>query len=172
MAIINKTGITNGGTIQAEHVTRTIDALSGVSTDSIVATGSFTGSFKGIATGTLLGTSNSSLSVDTSAGTDNSTHYILLANNTTGQQTPLTDTNLTFNPSTNALTLTGSLTTSGSLNMTAGASSVVNLGTIEAAGNFVIPVTQPTTPLTGSIYFDPGGSTLFIYDGTTWRNIN
>jgi len=47
MAIINKTGITTGGTIQAEHVTRTIDALSGVSTDTIVATGSFSGSFKG-----------------------------------------------------------------------------------------------------------------------------
>jgi hypothetical protein len=50
MAIINKTGITNGGTIQSEHVTRTIDALSGVSSDTIVATGSFTGSFVGVAT--------------------------------------------------------------------------------------------------------------------------
>jgi hypothetical protein len=47
MAIINKTGITNGGTIQAEHVTRAIDALSGGSSDTIVATGSFTGSFMG-----------------------------------------------------------------------------------------------------------------------------
>lgn len=52
MAIINKTGITNGGTIEAEHVTRTIDALSGVSTDTIIATGSFTGSFVGALTGT------------------------------------------------------------------------------------------------------------------------
>lgn len=52
MAIINKTGITDGGTIQAEHVTRAIDALSGVSTDTIVATGSFTGSFVGALTGT------------------------------------------------------------------------------------------------------------------------
>lgn len=50
MAIINKTGITNGGTIQAEHITRVIDALSGVSTDSIVATGSFSGTMSGIAT--------------------------------------------------------------------------------------------------------------------------
>jgi len=51
MAIINKTGITDGGTIQAEHVTRAIDALSGGSTDSIVATGSFSGSFKGDGSG-------------------------------------------------------------------------------------------------------------------------
>jgi len=43
MAIINKTGITNGGTIQAEHVTRAIDALSGGSTDTIIATGSLLG---------------------------------------------------------------------------------------------------------------------------------
>jgi hypothetical protein len=43
MAIINKNGITDGGTIQAEHVTRAIDALSGGSTDTIIATGSLFG---------------------------------------------------------------------------------------------------------------------------------
>jgi hypothetical protein len=47
MAILNKTGITDGGTIQSEHVTRTIDALTGVSTDTIIASGSFSGSFVG-----------------------------------------------------------------------------------------------------------------------------
>ena len=52
MAIINKTGITNGGTIQAEHVTRVIDALSGVSTDSLIITGSITGSVTGVLNGT------------------------------------------------------------------------------------------------------------------------
>jgi len=49
MAIINKTGISNGTTIQAEHVTRAIDALSGGSTDSVVATGSFNGTLTGTA---------------------------------------------------------------------------------------------------------------------------
>jgi hypothetical protein len=53
MAIINKTGITTGGTIQAEHVTRAIDALSGGSTDTVVATGSFSGSFKGDGSGLI-----------------------------------------------------------------------------------------------------------------------
>jgi hypothetical protein len=43
MAIINKTGITTGGTIDAEHITRAIDALSGQSAASIVATGSLMG---------------------------------------------------------------------------------------------------------------------------------
>lgn len=47
MALLNKTGITDGSTIQSEHVTRTIDALTGVSTDSIVATGSFSGTLTG-----------------------------------------------------------------------------------------------------------------------------
>jgi hypothetical protein len=47
MAIINKTDITDGGTIQAEHITRAIDALSGGSSDTVIATGSFSGSFRG-----------------------------------------------------------------------------------------------------------------------------
>jgi hypothetical protein len=47
MAVINKTGITNGTTIQAEHVTRAIDALSGGSTDTVIASGSFSGSLVG-----------------------------------------------------------------------------------------------------------------------------
>jgi hypothetical protein len=50
MAIINKTGITNGGTIEAEHITRAIDALSSIGTDTIIATGSFSGSLTGLAT--------------------------------------------------------------------------------------------------------------------------
>jgi hypothetical protein len=50
MAVINKTGITNGGTIQAEHITRAIDALSSIGTDTIIATGSFSGSLTGLAT--------------------------------------------------------------------------------------------------------------------------
>ena len=49
MALLNKTGITNGAAIEAEHVTRTIDALTGVSTDTVIASGSFTGSFTGLA---------------------------------------------------------------------------------------------------------------------------
>jgi len=61
MALINKTGITTGGTVQAEHVTRAIDALSGVGTDSIQATGSFSGSLTGgveLTTNSTIGTIN------------------------------------------------------------------------------------------------------------------
>jgi hypothetical protein len=61
MALINKTGITTGGTVQAEHVTRAIDALSGGSTDSVSATGSFSGSLNGVVNITAASTLNSSL---------------------------------------------------------------------------------------------------------------
>ena len=49
MALLNKTGISNGAPIEAEHVTRTIDALTGGSTDTVIASGSFTGSLTGLA---------------------------------------------------------------------------------------------------------------------------
>jgi hypothetical protein len=51
MAIINKTGIGEGNLIEAEHITRIIDALTSVSTDTVSATGSFTGSFVGNGSG-------------------------------------------------------------------------------------------------------------------------
>ena len=72
MAILNKTGITNGSTIQAEHVTRTIDALTGVSTDTIIATGSFTGSFTGPLTGTASFATSASRAVSSSFATTSS----------------------------------------------------------------------------------------------------
>jgi hypothetical protein len=66
MAIINKTGITNGGTIQSEHITRVIDALSGVSTDSLLLTGSMTGSLFGTLTGTASFATSASRAVSSS----------------------------------------------------------------------------------------------------------
>ena len=53
MATISKTGIQDGLTSKAEHLTRIIDALDGTATTEVVATGSFTGSFDGIHTGTI-----------------------------------------------------------------------------------------------------------------------
>ena len=49
MAIISKSGIGTGNTIQAEHITRIIDALNGTGSADVIATGSFTGSFNGSA---------------------------------------------------------------------------------------------------------------------------
>lgn len=53
MATISKTGIQDGLTSKAEHITRIIDALDGTATTEVVATGSFTGSFDGNHTGTI-----------------------------------------------------------------------------------------------------------------------
>jgi len=52
MATISKTGISNGSTIESEHITRIVDALDGTSSAEIIATGSFTGSFTGNMSGT------------------------------------------------------------------------------------------------------------------------
>lgn len=47
MATISKSGISNGSTIESEHITRIIDALDGTSSAAIIASGSFTGTFIG-----------------------------------------------------------------------------------------------------------------------------
>ena len=57
MATISKTGIQDGLTSKAEHITRIIDALDGTATTEVVATGSFTGSFDGVYTGTVVSAS-------------------------------------------------------------------------------------------------------------------
>ena len=132
MAVINKTGITNGGTVQAEHITRAIDALSGVSTDTIIATGSFSGSFRGaiIATGSFSGS---------------------FRGTTTGSAltTQLTASgSVTFN--------SASISANGSTSIDLSA-----MGTSESNRGFRIPTTQPTAPATGSIYFTDTSLRIF-----------
>ena len=53
MATISKTGIQDGLTSKAEHLTRIIDALDGTAATEVMATGSFTGSFNGTYAGTI-----------------------------------------------------------------------------------------------------------------------
>jgi|TARA_R110000796_G_scaffold104526_1_gene214405 hypothetical protein len=74
MATISKTGIQDGLTSKAEHITRIIDALDGTATTEVVATGSFTGSFDGIYTGTVV-----SASYAVTAGTVVSASYAVTA---------------------------------------------------------------------------------------------
>ena len=35
-------------------------------------------------------------------------------------------------------------------------------------GQFVLPLQAPTSPLTGSVYFDAHSSTLWIWNGSAW----
>jgi hypothetical protein len=144
MAIINKTGITNGGTVQAEHITRTIDALSGVSTDSIVATGS------------LLGTASYAITAVTASAIQvtNDTlaagpRPILLANSTgtTSQLVRMDQSDFSFNPISNLLTVANISSTTGSIapvTMTASlastASSMVSNASVRVpSGSMQIP---------------------------------
>jgi hypothetical protein len=41
-------------------------------------------------------------------------------------------------------------------------------GTLRVSGSFILPLSQSTTPQTGSAYWS--GSFLFIYDGTQYRS--
>jgi hypothetical protein len=185
MAIINKTGITTGGTIEAEHVTRAIDALSGGSTDTVVATGSFQGTLSGTATTAsyVLNAVSSSFATTASFALNASgtgfpytgSAIITGSLSVTGSFSQRSNTGGSFfnsNPSTGIITLTlGTLYLTGSSVISASRDSIINLGGIDSdKGALAIPVsTLGTKPLTGSMYFDPTGPTLYIYDGTNWR---
>ena len=180
MAIINKTGITTGGTIQAEHVTRTIDALSGISTDTIVATGSFSGSLTGIATSASFATT-ASFALNASAGAGfpfTGSARITGSLAVTGSLTVVSS----FAASSSHMNVSATefLVTSGETyftgsagkgygSVTFGKQTALNLQSIVTGSGFTIPTKEPTVPTTGSVYFDYTGPTLWIFDGADWR---
>jgi hypothetical protein len=51
-----------------------------------------------------------------------------------------------------------------------GTMNLSNLGTSAGASGLRIPTTIPSTPNTGSTYFDAAFGALYIYDGTQWLN--
>jgi hypothetical protein len=160
MAIINKTGITNGGTIQAEHVTRVIDALSSVSTDSIVATGSFTGSFKG--DGSQLSGVSAGFPFTGSARITGSlavTGSLTVVNSFIASGSYLA---LTADQVFVGFTGTGGSTTYSS-------KTNLNLSSMNNSSGFRIPVSVSAAPELGSMYFDELTPALWIYDGSAWR---
>jgi len=188
MAIINKTGITNGGTIQAEHVTRAIDALSGGSTDTIVATGSFSGSLTGVATSASFATTASfalnagggsgvgfpftgsaritgSLAVTGSLNVQNS----LIASSSylsiTATNSSVASTNFKVESAQTFFTGSGG---KGYGEVIFGDKTALNLQSIVTGYGFTIPTEQPTAPTTGSMYFDLNGPTLYIHNGNDW----
>ena len=146
MAVINKTGITGGATIESEHITRAIDALSGVSTDTIVATGSFSGSLTGTATSASFATTASYVANASSFPYTGSARI------------------------TGSLAITGSLVLNGPLsgNITGSNTLIMNLNTLGSSGNFLIPFTAPQTPGRGSMYLDISGPYLYVHNGSQW----
>lgn len=146
MAVINKTGITGGATIESEHITRAIDALSGVSTDTIVATGSFSGSLTGTATSASFATTASYVANASSFPYTGSARI------------------------TGSLAITGSLVLNGPLSgsITGSSTLIMNLGTLGSSGNFILPITQPSNPGRGSVYWSYSTNTLYIHNGSVW----
>ena len=153
MAIINKTGITDGGTIQAVHVTRAIDALSGGSTDTIIASGSFSGSLTGTLNGSAsFATSASAIAItNTTSGTG--PYYVTFVDGATGVRTLRADsaTNaLAFNATTNTLTTTSSYAVTASYALNGGGGTQKDTTTLTF---FHAEVTNTTS---GSIRFIGG----------------
>ena len=180
MAIINKTGITTGGTIQAEHVTRTIDALSGGSTDTIVATGSFSGSLTGIATSASFATT-ASFALNASAGAGfpfTGSARITGSLAVTGSLTVVSSfaaSGSHMNVSAADFVVTSAETYftgsagKGFGSVTFGKQTALNLNAIATGSGFSIPLRDTNVPTTGSMYFDVTGPTLWIFDGADWR---
>jgi len=165
MAIINKTGITNGGTVQAEHITRTIDALSGVGTDSIVATGSLLGT----ASYAAIAATASAIQVTNSTSTAGPMPILLSNGTSTTSRAVISDqSDFAFNPISNLLTVANISGTTSSLSQVTMTASFASTASVAIK----IPVTGPPTPGTeraGDIFFDVQNTNIFwIYNGTDW----
>lgn len=166
MAIINKTGITNGTTIQAEHITRAIDALSGSSTDTIIATGSFSGSLVGLATSASFATTASYALNAAGAASFPYTGSAKITGSL-GVTGSLSITGATTLSTTTLGAVTMNAALSGSI--TGSSTLIMNLGTLGSSGNFILPTTEPTQPSRGSVYWNFSTATLYIHDGSVWQ---
>ena len=187
MAIINKTGITNGGTIQAEHITRAIDALSGVGTDSIIASGSFTGALTG--TASFATTASFALNASgtgfpftgsaritgslivTGSITNRNGNLNILGNSHTisGSNEILIDSPAIRIEDKTGTTLLGIIATlSDTSIITGGAPSEVDLTELgnASSGKFVVPIYETNSPKAGTMYWDDTNSVLKIYSDT------
>lgn len=127
MATISRTGISNGGTIDASHITNIIDALDGTSTSAtIIATGSFSGSLVGTATtASYVETAQTASYVASAVAATSATNAanISITNTTTGtgpyypvfvtaasgnNVARVDNTTFTYNATSNTLTVTSS----------------------------------------------------------------
>jgi hypothetical protein len=174
MAIINKTGITNGGTIQAEHVTNLYDTFNGTGSFDVIATGSFTGSFRGDGsqltgivsskwTGSNPISRNGDVTVTGSMIVTNTLHTKIL------QKAPGTiilyiqsDDLLQIQASSSITLQTPIIELSANVDR-------FDLSQIgDADRGFILPQAEPQNPARGSMYYDRNLN-FYIHDGTVWR---
>ena len=161
MAIINKAGITNGGTIQAEHITRVIDALSGVSTDTLILSGSMTGSLIGALTGTASFATSASRAVSSSFAATASyaigsgTEYMTLRLTAARKNTTTTTFWVGANGSTDVVDRTGVIIPFNCIIVSASVYS--NVQTLAALDVLIAPTLYRNTTQspTATVAFDP-----------------
>jgi hypothetical protein len=161
MAVINKTGITNGTTIQAEHVTRAIDALSGGSTDSVVATGSFNGTLTGNATTATTATTatNATNTAVTNTSTGTGPYYITFVESATGNVAQRVDaTGLTYNATTDTITATASFATT--------ALSASYAANVPSTASYALAALSSSYAVTASFALNAGGGAGFPFTGS------
>jgi hypothetical protein len=182
MALINKIGITNGGTIEAEHITRALDALSGGSTDSVSITGSLMGSSSYALTasyalngggGVASETASYALTASKILVSDNTSltgpQPIMLATGTGATRLVATDTaDFSFNPIGNLLTVAkisgDSTNTSASVTMTASNASYATTALGIAATSNI-----PVSPTNGTFFMGNNEpEILWVYNDGDW----
>jgi hypothetical protein len=130
MATISKSGIGNGNLINAEHITRIIDALSGTGSADIIVTGSFTGSFVGNGsglTGIVSSTATSASYAATASFLTGTISSASFASTASFSSTSLVATTASFSSTASyvnilnqSVTISGSTSISGSVTQTAG----------------------------------------------------
>jgi hypothetical protein len=94
------------------------------------------------------------------------------ANATATAEALKSTTYLTINPSTDTIsgaTVSGSLNVSSSL--TAQSNATVNFNSIGAQGNFSIPITAPSAPTTGSMYWDDSTAYIIYLQRNKYRMV-
>ena len=140
----------------------TIGLPSSISTNLV---GDVTGNLTGNVTGDLTGTA-SLIDINNTAANQN--QYVLQARGESGSQTVYADAGLLFNPSTNLLTVDGSGTFTGDLNVT---------GNITGGGGSFLPLAGGT--MTGDVTYNDGVTAIFgnsqdlqIYHDGTHSYIN
>ncbi len=166
MAVINKTGITNGTTIQAEHVTRAIDALSGGSTDTVIASGSFSGSLTGNATSATTATNATNTAV-TNTSTGTGPYYITFVESATGNVPQRVDaTGLTYNATTDTITATASYATT--------ALSASYAANVPVTASYALTALSSSYAVTASYALNAvgAGGGIFALTGSTYATTN
>lgn len=151
MTTFSKAGITTGGTIQAWHVTQSVDAFTGTTSYDIVISGSttFTGSVQSLNgyTGSLFGIASQADTATITSSVSPNFLAVALLNTTQSDNTAIRFDNdsLKYNPATNTL-LVAAIT--GSLNGTASyATTVAPVTSIQGTYNPSGSITQPNSAL-------------------------